>query len=187
MGSFPLMASLGELEIEECAKVLEQTSFAAGEEIIRQGEEGLDCFIVDSGECYASIPINGEWKEVLKYEPGGFFGERALLRKEGRAATVTARSDVKLLKLSREEFVSMIEERDHKAKDSAVIVADSVERLDAGGKVKTKSILATAFSHLHEAATSFLNNAKSDWKMGGRSNLFVAASYLQAQSRPNLG
>lgn len=68
---------------------------------------------MDAGECYASIPINGEWKEVLKYEPGGFFGERALLRrgrrstwdvaarpKEGRAATVTARTDVKLLKLS---------------------------------------------------------------------------------------
>lgn len=109
-----LFQNFCELEIEECAKVLEQTSYAAGEEIIRRGEEGLDCFIVDSGECYASIPINGEWKEVLKYEPGGFFGERALLRQEGRAATVTARSDVKLLKLSREEFVSMIEERDHK-------------------------------------------------------------------------
>jgi hypothetical protein len=27
--------------------------------------------------------INGEWKEVLKYEPGGFFGERALLRPDG--------------------------------------------------------------------------------------------------------
>eukprot|EP00913_Durusdinium_trenchii_P033657 g31507.t1 len=123
----------------ECAKVLELTNFSAGEEIIREGEEGFDCFIVDTGECYASIEINGERKEVLKYEPGGFFGERALLRTavqgsgkevnrpsravgvfahrlvlEGRAATVSARSDVKLLKLSAEEFVSMIEERDHK-------------------------------------------------------------------------
>eukprot|EP00438_Fugacium_kawagutii_P022306 Skav233986 [mRNA] locus=scaffold1008:902058:905176:+ [translate_table: standard] len=106
---------------------------------VAPGEEGFDCFIVDSGECYASIQINGEWNEVLKYEPGGFFGERALLRpgltgklessqQEGRAATVTARNDVKVLKLSRledqwigafrhrgrDEFVSMIEERDHK-------------------------------------------------------------------------
>ncbi|CAK9008301.1 unnamed protein product [Durusdinium trenchii] len=109
-----LFQNFGELEIEECAKVLELTNFSAGEEIIREGEEGFDCFIVDTGECYASIEINGERKEVLKYEPGGFFGERALLRKEGRAATVSARSDVKLLKLSAEEFVSMIEERDHK-------------------------------------------------------------------------
>ena len=31
--------------------------------------------------------INGEWKEVLKYEPGGFFGERALLRPDGKLSS----------------------------------------------------------------------------------------------------
>mmetsp|Transcript_44833 Transcript_44833/g.104700 ORF Transcript_44833/g.104700 Transcript_44833/m.104700 type:complete len:828 (-) Transcript_44833:166-2649(-) len=109
-----LFQNFGELEIEECAKVLELVTYAAGQDIITQGDEGFDCFIVDAGECFAKIQISGKWKEVVRYEPGGFFGERALLRKEPRAATVTARTDVKLLRLSREEFVSMIAERDHK-------------------------------------------------------------------------
>jgi len=109
-----LFQNFGELEIEECAKVLELVTYSAGQHIIKQGDEGFDCFIVDAGECFAQIQIRGRWQEVVKYEPGGFFGERALLRKEPRAATVTARTDVKLLRLSREEFVSMIAERDHK-------------------------------------------------------------------------
>lgn len=109
-----LFQNFGELEIEECAKVLELVTYAAGQDIITQGDEGFDCYIVDAGECFAKIQISGKWKEVVRYEPGGFFGERALLRNEPRAATVTARTDVKLLRLSREEFVSMIAERDHK-------------------------------------------------------------------------
>ena len=41
-----------------------QSTRKAGEEIIRQGDEGLDCFIVDSGECYASIPVPRAKKNV---------------------------------------------------------------------------------------------------------------------------
>ena len=49
--------------------------------------------------------------------------------------------------------------------------------------MKTSSYLASCFSKLHQAASSFINMSKSDWQMGGRSNLFVAAAYLLGQRR----
>eukprot|EP00931_Biecheleriopsis_adriatica_P121847 TRINITY_DN9690_c0_g1_i1.p1 TRINITY_DN9690_c0_g1~~TRINITY_DN9690_c0_g1_i1.p1 ORF type:complete len:831 (-),score=189.00 TRINITY_DN9690_c0_g1_i1:269-2761(-) len=109
-----LFQNLGEIEIEACAKVLELMTAEAGTRIINQGEPGEECFIVDSGECFAEIKVSDEWKEVMQYKAGGFFGERALLRNEPRAASITARTECKLLRLSREEFVSMLQERDHK-------------------------------------------------------------------------
>ncbi|CAE8641814.1 unnamed protein product [Polarella glacialis] len=109
-----LFDSMGEKEIEVGARVLELQRFAAGHEIIVQGSEGFDCFIVDSGELFASVKIGDEWKEVKQYSAGGFFGERALLRDDLRAASVIARTEVMLFRMSREHFVEMIRERENR-------------------------------------------------------------------------
>merc|ERR1719253_1363798 len=81
---------------------------------MNQGDEGFDCFVIESGQAFASIIIAGESKEVKQYEEGGFFGERALLRAEPRAATVTARTNVSALRMHKPDFANMIRERDHK-------------------------------------------------------------------------
>ena len=123
-----LFETLGDSETEEAAKALELREFKAGEVVINQGEQGYDCFFVETGECYASIHTgkeeaiaNGkpyankkEWMEVKQYAAGGFFGERALLRSEPRAATITCRTDVKALRLTADAFLQIMRNRDHK-------------------------------------------------------------------------
>ena len=48
---------------------------------------------------------DGQQTEVLKYRPGGYFGELALLDKKSlRKATVTATSDLTLMSLDKEGF-----------------------------------------------------------------------------------
>ena len=112
-----LFGTLGDSETEAAAKALEPRDFKAGEVIIKQGEQGYDCFFVEAGECYATINIGrdvDEWMEVKSYGPGGFFGERALLRSEPRAASITCRTDVKALRLTAEAFLRIMRHRDHK-------------------------------------------------------------------------
>eukprot|EP00931_Biecheleriopsis_adriatica_P107788 TRINITY_DN82112_c0_g1_i1.p1 TRINITY_DN82112_c0_g1~~TRINITY_DN82112_c0_g1_i1.p1 ORF type:complete len:810 (+),score=138.35 TRINITY_DN82112_c0_g1_i1:86-2515(+) len=113
--SIKIFETMNEYEIEECAECLEVKAYKEGTEIITQGEVGLDCFIVDAGECYAQVQTpEGGCIEVKEYGPGGFFGERALLRAEPRAATVVARTDCSLLRMCRDRFVKMVESRDKK-------------------------------------------------------------------------
>eukprot|EP00966_Prymnesium_polylepis_P079970 1852898-Prymnesium_polylepis.1 len=73
-----------------------------------QGDEGHDCWVIESGEVVASILIPGirfagtwEWKQTIKYSPGRtpFFGERGLLRKEPRPARMTCLTDTKALRI----------------------------------------------------------------------------------------
>merc|ERR1719253_1624196 len=92
--SVKLFETMSDAEISNAALVLEDCAFPAGALLMKQGEEGNECFVVDEGECFASVLIDGAQKEVKQYGPGGFFGERALLRSEPRAATITCRTVV---------------------------------------------------------------------------------------------
>ncbi|CAK1586171.1 unnamed protein product [Parnassius mnemosyne] len=71
-----------------------------GETVIRQGDEGDNFYIVDSGE--VEVLVNGE--VVTTISEGGSFGELALIYGTPRAATVRARSQLKLWGLDRDSY-----------------------------------------------------------------------------------
>lgn len=58
--------------------------------------------------------IDGVMKEVMKYSPGDYFGERALLTKEPRAATIVSTSDTLLLaKLESKSFQRLLSDNEN--------------------------------------------------------------------------
>ncbi len=61
-------------------------SVDAGEDIVVQGEEGREFYVLETGT--AEVFVDGE--KVASYEPGGSFGELALIYHAPRAATVRA-------------------------------------------------------------------------------------------------
>ncbi|CAG9088168.1 unnamed protein product [Plutella xylostella] len=71
-----------------------------GETVIRQGDEGDNFYIVDSGE--VEVLVNGE--PVTMISEGGSFGELALIYGTPRAATVRARTALKLWGLDRDSY-----------------------------------------------------------------------------------
>ncbi|XP_049874066.1 cAMP-dependent protein kinase type I regulatory subunit isoform X2 [Pectinophora gossypiella] len=71
-----------------------------GETVIRQGDEGDNFYIVDSGE--VEVLVNGE--PVTTISEGGSFGELALIYGTPRAATVRARTTLKLWGLDRDSY-----------------------------------------------------------------------------------
>jgi len=68
-----------------------------GEVIIQQGDEGDNFYIIDSGE--VDVYVNDQL--VVSISPGGSFGELALIYGTPRAATVKAKTDVKLWAIDR--------------------------------------------------------------------------------------
>ncbi|CAH2039613.1 unnamed protein product, partial [Iphiclides podalirius] len=71
-----------------------------GETVIRQGDEGDNFYIIDSGE--VEVLVNGE--PVTTIGEGGSFGELALIYGTPRAATVRARTQLKLWGLDRDSY-----------------------------------------------------------------------------------
>lgn len=107
-----LFSTMGVVDIEAAARLLERREYQEGDIIIQQGEPGTEFFIIEDGEAVASVQMDGYIDEVKRYVTGGAFGERALLRNEPRAATVTCRSVVQCLVFSAASFKKMIDERD---------------------------------------------------------------------------
>jgi CRP-like cAMP-binding protein len=100
-----LFSGCNEEEIERIAAMAEPRDVDAGTEVTREGEEGLEFFVVVEGEAIASV----EGDEVGRVIPGGFFGEMALIDGGDRVATVTAQTPMRLLVLGRHEFNEMLE------------------------------------------------------------------------------
>jgi len=77
----------------------------AGETVIKQGDAGSEFYVIKAGEADVSVARDGSQPlKVATLKPGDYFGENALLRDEPRTATITAKTDLSLLKITREKF-----------------------------------------------------------------------------------
>jgi CRP-like cAMP-binding protein len=92
-------------ELDRIAALTRPLEAAVGDELTRQGEPGLDFFVIVDGN--ASAAVDGD--EIGTIGPGGFFGEMALIDGGERVATVTATTPLKLLVLGRHDFNEMLE------------------------------------------------------------------------------
>jgi CRP-like cAMP-binding protein len=78
--------------------------YTAGEDILREGETGNAAYIVDTGTVIISMLVRGSRVEVAEREAGAFLGEISLLSDVPHTATVTAKSDVRALRISSADF-----------------------------------------------------------------------------------
>ncbi|XP_037093687.1 cAMP-dependent protein kinase type I regulatory subunit-like, partial [Pollicipes pollicipes] len=75
-------------------------TFLKGETTIQQGDEGDNFYVIDSGE----VEVYVDSELVTTISEGGSFGELALIYGTPRAATVRARTDVKLWAIDRDTY-----------------------------------------------------------------------------------
>jgi hypothetical protein len=122
--SLGLFSSLPVAMIENLALRAQVGRFAAGTEIIVQGDEARGFYVIEDGT--AAVYVDG----ALRREEGAgeYFGEIALLRGGPRTATVRAVTPVTALALAREDFLDSIGAH---ARSSRAAEAVVVERLAA--------------------------------------------------------
>ncbi|OHS99381.1 cAMP-dependent protein kinase regulatory subunit [Tritrichomonas foetus] len=101
----PFLKVLQDYEILLVADALCPVNPSKGEEVVKQGDDGDEFYIILQGECIVSKAENGgEPKEVGRLRSGDYFGELALMQNTPRAATVSAGDNCKLVKLDRASF-----------------------------------------------------------------------------------
>jgi len=89
-------------ELGRIATITTEHAVPAGRVLTKQGDPGAEFFVIVEGT--ADATRDGVSLATLK--PTQFFGELALLDGGERTATVTAKTDMRLLVLSRQEFYS---------------------------------------------------------------------------------
>ena len=97
-------------DIQRLIQSLQQVSVAAGDTIIRQGDEGDYYYIIREGACSITRLASGKGWDVPLAElgPGDSFGEDALISDATRNATVTMLTDGALMRLSKQQFIEIL-------------------------------------------------------------------------------
>ncbi len=107
----PLFAALPPGGLAKIIADLREEHFPAGAVVCFEGDEAHDFYIVKSGELEIAVNRGGDVREtVAVIGADQWFGERALFVDRRRSATVTARVDVELWRLTKEKFDGLIEE-----------------------------------------------------------------------------
>ena len=100
----PMFAPLTPAVVESLARSLITVPVAAGEVVLREGEDSDRFYVIDSG----LVEVTQEGTVVRREGPGDFFGEIGLLRDVPRTATITAVEDSVLVALERDDFLSAV-------------------------------------------------------------------------------
>jgi CRP-like cAMP-binding protein len=97
-GSF-LFKDLGDNERESLKSAAARRTYADGDILIKEGDEGDDLFIIDTGEVEVSTTLPGGEVKLATLGPGTVLGEVALVTGVPRTSTVSAATQVEAIAL----------------------------------------------------------------------------------------
>jgi HEAT repeat protein len=107
-----LLADLTPADLQRVAAIVTEQHFADKDVICEQGEPGEEMYLIVSGEVRVLVSMDGRpEKEIARREAGEVVGEMSIISGEPRTATVTAVGDVRMLRLDRMSFESLLRER----------------------------------------------------------------------------
>lgn len=176
-----IIMSLQKVELFQClnfqqfqrlADLLNEATFQEGDYIIRQGDRGDNFYLIISGrcDCTKTLDTGGELFLVQRKE-NEYFGERALLNAEPRAANVKAASAVKVMFIGKTAFdevlgslADLINEDRTRREALATAVNLSSQRLEGvtlSGLVTTDNLGPILVGSFGSAASAAANQSSS--------------------------
>src|ERR1019366_3635786 len=100
--------------------------YPAGRVVFRAGQRGDLMYGVIEGA--VDIVIRGKIVETV--EPGGVFGEMALVEDRPRVATAIVKSDAKLALIDRPRFVFLVQQNPYFALQLMTVISARLRRMD---------------------------------------------------------
>ena len=126
---------------------MENIGVKPGEKIINQGEDGDYFYIIKKGRCLVtrSTPNQPKGIKLAELSDGDTFGEEALISDTKRNATITMLSNGMLSRLSKEDFLELLNEPSLEK----VTFIDGQQMVDSGEAVWIDIRLPSEYKNLH--------------------------------------
>lgn len=108
----PIYQRLPPINLQKILISLEAVHFSKGEVIVDQGSMGDYYYLIKNGHCELTRKPSPNAKEIklAQLATGDTFGEDSLLSDAPRNVTITALTEISLLRLNKPNFVSLIKE-----------------------------------------------------------------------------
>lgn len=106
----PLFENIDLAKIKLLAFASERICFDQGQDLCQQGEIGDAAYVIIDGEADVSVENEGGSTVVATLGKNAFVGEISILTDTPRTATVTAKSRVEALRITKDLFYRMISE-----------------------------------------------------------------------------
>jgi CRP-like cAMP-binding protein len=125
---------------------LERIRLAVGEVLFRQGDRGDAMYMLTAGQMDIQVQVADVEERVLcTLEPHAIIGEISLLLDEPRIATLVARTNAELCRISRADFRTAITQGDRWASGLLLIVARNLARRLTSTNEDLVAIIAKTF------------------------------------------
>ncbi len=108
---FDVFDGLDEAEVRAIVDATTRKTFASGETMCRQGEDGKSMYFIIGGRVQISVQKSGESRPVIlnTLGPGQHFGEMSMLNCSPRTATATAIMETEVAKLDHDNFQKLVD------------------------------------------------------------------------------
>ena len=104
----PLFRQMPAATLDALASSTSRRHIATGETLFSEGDVGVECFVILTGDLEIYTYINGEEQRLDVYHPGQIIGEMALLDQSPRSATVRALAAADLIVLGEDAFKTLL-------------------------------------------------------------------------------
>ncbi|MFQ5415889.1 MAG: Crp/Fnr family transcriptional regulator [Myxococcota bacterium] len=107
--SIPLFSAVSDEDLESIASHLIERRLPKNKTIVEEGTPGDYMYVIPEGRVKVT-KLSGDGREKILelLEAGSFFGEMSLLDSAPRSASVKALTDVRILALSRNDFLNVL-------------------------------------------------------------------------------
>ena len=101
--AIPLFAELEDNDLQKIATFANETSVSEGETLVREGDFSYELMAIEEG----TAEVRRGDQPIAELGPGDFFGEIGVMQNEMRAATVVAKTPMRLITLTHWELKRM--------------------------------------------------------------------------------
>ena len=143
-----LFESLNASQLKKIAAISVERTFQAGERIFSEGDAGQEFYVILEGRVRISKQVPGVGEEALTIlDPGGYFGEMAVVDDTVRSADAIAHTRCRLAAVKRDDLDSlMFTDKDLAYSLLWTFVRTLAVRLrDTNEKIKTFFVLSSGF------------------------------------------
>jgi CRP/FNR family cyclic AMP-dependent transcriptional regulator len=124
----PLFQSISQKGLRAIVSASTEIDVPAGKMLVREGENGRELYVILRG----TAEVFRAGRKVRELTPGEFFGEMALLNPAPRTATVTARTDMRVMVLDAREMEVVLDRERSLSKRLLETMAQRIRQAERG-------------------------------------------------------